>query len=78
MSATIFTVNWFPEKERTLATGLITTSQAIGVGAAFAINKYYLSFGLEVQEVLWKVMLFQNIMYGVVFVGFFILFREKP
>ena len=79
LSSTIFTTSWFPEKERTLATALISIPGFIGAGLSFGMSQYYLNTDYEtIDEVMWNIMLFQNIMYSVVFVIFMALFRSKP
>ena len=43
LSSIIFTTNWFGDKERTLATAMISMSGALGAGTAFGTDQYFLS-----------------------------------
>ena len=79
VSCTIFTTNWFNEKERATATAIVTTGASLGTGITFAIDMHYTSLPeLNINEALYEIMSVQNIMFLAVWLGFLIFFKEKP
>ena len=79
VSCTIFTTNWFNEKERNAGTALITTAGPLGSGISFVLVLCSsLDQSYDTGQTLLKVMTIQNCMFAFVYIWFMIFFREKP
>ena len=70
---------WFSDKERALATALLTISLPLGTGLAFALNGFYFRDTTgDNKRCLNEMLVTQSWIFIGVYLAFQIVFREKP